>query len=225
MLAFSLPVPVLYAGPTGLPVLLAAIFPSALAPVVVRELGSAASIPALGTGAVAGSTFAVLALAIGTSLLDRRLSAQARALQASELRMQQVLAASTAVTYAAEMVGDDFRPSWVSENIGRVMGYDPVEALAPTWWVDHLHPADRSRVLGALPALVAQGHLTTEYRFQHKSGAYYWVHDSARMQRDAIGRPAEGFGVSLHIPERKQAEEASRQARDVAEQAPRPRTP
>jgi PAS domain S-box-containing protein len=104
------------------------------------------------------------------------------------------------------------------------MGYDPVEALAPTWWVDHLHPADRSRVLGALPALMAQGHLTTEYRFQHKSGAYYWVHDSARMQRDAIGRQAEVFGVWLDITERKQAEEAIRQARDVAEQAARARS-
>jgi PAS domain S-box-containing protein len=191
---------------------------------VLPELRDALSISSLGTAAVAGSTFAVLALAIGTSLLDRRLSAQARALQASELRLQQVLAASTAVTYAADMVGDDFRPSWVSENIGRVMGYDPAEALAPTWWVDHLHPADRSRVLGALPALVAQGHLTTEYRFQHKSGAYYWVHDSARMQRDAIGRPAEVFGVWLDITERKQAEEAIRQARDVAEQAARARS-
>jgi PAS domain S-box-containing protein len=188
------------------------------------ELRHALSISSLGTTAIAGSTFLVLALAIGTSLLDRRLSAQARALQASELRLQQVLAASTAVTYAADIVGDDFRPSWVSENIGRVMGYDSAEALAPTWWADHLHPADRSRVLAELPALLAHGQLTAEYRFQHKDGAYYWVHDSARMQRDATGRPAEVFGVWLDITERKQAEEAIRQARDVAEQAARARS-
>jgi PAS domain-containing protein len=96
---------------------------------VLPELRSALPISSLGTAAIAGSTFAVLALAIGTSLLDRRLSAQAQALQASELRLQQVLAASTAVTYAAEMVGADFRPTWVSENIGRMTGYDPAEAL------------------------------------------------------------------------------------------------
>jgi len=191
---------------------------------VLPELRYALPISSLGTAAIAGSTFAVLALAIGTSLLDRRLSAQARALQASELRLQQVLAASTAVTYAAEMVGDDFRPSWVSENIGRVMGYEAAEALAPTWWMDHLHPADRSRVLAGLPALLAHGHLTTEYRFQHKDGAYYWVHDSARMQRDVTGRRAEVFGAWLDITERKQAEEAIRQARDVAEQAARARS-
>jgi two-component system sensor histidine kinase/response regulator len=191
---------------------------------VLPELRYAVSISSLGTAAIAGSTFAVLSMAIGTSLLDRRLSAQARALQASEVRLQQVLAASTAVTYVAEIVGDDFRPSWVSENVGRMMGYDHAEALAPTWWVDHLHPADRSRVAAERLALLAQGNLTTEYRFQHKDGAYYWVHDSARMQRDATGRPAEVFGVWLDITERKQAEEAIRQARDVAEQAARARS-
>jgi two-component system sensor histidine kinase/response regulator len=191
---------------------------------VLPELRYALSISSLGTAAIAGSTVAVLSLAIGTSLLDRRLSAQARALQASELRLQQVLAASTAVTYAAEIVGDDFRPSWVSENIGRVMGYDSGEALARTWWVDHLHPADRSRVLAERPALLAHGELTAEYRFRHKDGSYYWIHDSARLQRDATGRPAEVFGVWLDITERKQAEEAIRQARDVAEQAARARS-
>jgi PAS domain S-box-containing protein len=191
---------------------------------VLPELRYALPISSLGTAAIAGSTFAVLALAIGTSLLDRRLSAQTQALQTSELRLQQVLAASTAVTYAAAIVGADFRPTWVSENIGRMMGYDPAEALAPTWWVDHLHPADRSRVLAELPALLAHGQLTAEYRFQHKSGAYYWVHDSARMHRDVTGRPAEVFGVWLDITERKQAEEAIRQARDVAEQAARARS-
>jgi PAS domain S-box-containing protein len=105
-----------------------------------------------------------------------------------------------------------------------MMGYEPAEVLAPAWWVDHLHPADRSRVLAALPALLSHGQLTAEYRFHHKSGAYFWVHDSARMQRDVAGRPAEAFGVWLDITERKQAEEAIRQARDVAEQAARARS-
>lgn len=197
----------------------AAHFTSAAA---LPELRYALSISSLGTAAIAGSTFAVLSLAIGTSLLDRRLSAQARALQASELRLQQVLAASTAVTYAAAIVGDEVRPTWVSENIGRLMGYGAADALAPRWWVDHLHAADRSRVLAELAALLVDGQLTTEYRFQHKDGTYHWVHDSARMQGD--GRTAEVFGVWLDITERKQAEEAIRQARDVAEQAARARS-
>jgi NO-binding membrane sensor protein with MHYT domain len=51
------------------------------------EVQHAFSISSLGTASVAGSAFLVLALAIGTSLPDRRLTAQADALRPSEQRV------------------------------------------------------------------------------------------------------------------------------------------
>src|SRR2546423_4798750 len=104
------------------------------------EFGNALAISSLGTTAVVGSTFLVLALATGTSMLDRRLTAQAEALRASEQRLQEVLNASTAVSYVTKAVKDGFAPSWVSENITRMMGYAVADALQATWWVSHMHP-------------------------------------------------------------------------------------
>src|SRR5947208_838130 len=183
------------------------------------EVQHAFSISSLGTASIAGSAFLVLVLAIGTSFLDRRLTTQTEALRASEQRLQHVLNASTAVTYATRVVGERFTPSWVSENITRMMGHEVADALHPSWWVDHMHPDDRARVLAELPALMSQGHLTTEYRFRHKDGRYHWVHDAARLQRDARGQAAEIFGAWLDITARKDAERTLQEARDTAERA------
>src|SRR2546421_4163196 len=185
------------------------------------EVQHAFSISALGTASIAGSAFLVLALAIGTSFLDRRLSTQAAALRASEQRLQEVLNASTAVTYATRVVGETFSPSWVSDNITRMMGHAVADALQPDWWGRHMHPDDRGRVLGELPALLSQGHLTTEYRFRHKDGSYHCVHDAARLQRDARGQTTEVFGAWLDITARKDAERTLQEARDTAERATR----
>ena len=178
----------------------------------LMEPHHAIAISSLGTAAVAGSTFLVLALTLGTSILDRRLSGQAAALRVNEQQLHQVLASTTAVIYATKVEGNHFTPSWVSENITRMMGYTPDEALHPTWWLDHLHPEDRTRVLGEIPELVSDDRLTTEYRFRHKDGAYHWIYDSARLRPDATGQPVEVFGTWLDITERKQAEQAMGEA-------------
>ncbi len=66
-------------------------------------------------------------------------------------------ASSTAVLYATTVHGETFRPTWVSENITRIMGYAAAEALGPTWWTDRLHPEDRVNIenIERLPIAVA----------------------------------------------------------------------
>src|SRR5256885_1530684 len=106
------------------------------------------------------------------------------ALGATQARLRDVLASSTAVVYATKLTAEGYAPSWVSENVTRVLGYDVGEALHAQWWVHHLHPADRSRVLAEISTLLRKGELTLEYQFQAKNGAYRWVHDEARLLRD-----------------------------------------
>ncbi len=137
------------------------------------------------------------------------------ALHATEARLRDVLAASTAIVYATRLAPQGFAPSWVSENVTRVLGFEVQEALHPKWWMKHVHPADRSRVLSEIPALLTKGALTLEYRFQGKNGTYRWIHDEARLLRDAAGLPLEVFGAWLDITERKQLEEQFHQAQKM----------
>jgi len=137
------------------------------------------------------------------------------ALRATQARLRDVLASSTAVVYATKLTAEGYAPSWVGENVTRLLGFEVQEALHPKWWVNHLHPADRSRVLSEIPALLTKGELTLEYRFQGKNGTYRWIHDEARLLRDAAGLPLEVFGAWLDITERKQLEEQFHQAQKM----------
>jgi two-component system sensor histidine kinase/response regulator len=151
----------------------------------------------------------------------RRAEEAARAAQA---RLQQVLASSTAVIYATRVEGEAFTPSWVSENLTRITGYEVSEALHPDWWFDHLHPDDRSDVLAALPRLLSEGSLTIEYRFQVKQGPYCWIRDESRLVRDAEGQPLEVFGAWLDITDLKRAAQTMEEARHLAERSARARS-
>ncbi len=137
------------------------------------------------------------------------------ALRAAQARLRDVLASSTAVVYATKLIAEGFVPTWVSENVTRLLGYEVSEVLQPTWWVSHLHPSDRSRVLAEIPTLLRQGEVTLEYQFQGKNGAYRWIHDEARLLRDPRGLPVEVFGAWLDITERKQLEQQFHQAQKM----------
>ncbi len=160
-------------------------------------------------GALVAVTLAVMAGALITRELAGRRRVE-QTLGETQRRFQQVLASSTAVIYANAVSGTTFSPTWVSENVTRITGYAPDEPLQPTWWLDNLHPDDRARVLSEMPALFANDQLTTEYRFRGKDGAYHWVHDEARLLRDAAGEPTEVVGSWVDITDRRQAETSLR---------------
>jgi diguanylate cyclase (GGDEF)-like protein/PAS domain S-box-containing protein len=100
---------------------------------------------------------------------------------------------------------------FVSENVKTLLGYKVTECLTnPDWWIDHLHPEDRSQVLSQQPILFDQDTLDYEYRFQHKDGTYRWIYDKMRLLRDPTGKPLEIVGSWMDITPRKQAEETIR---------------
>jgi two-component system, cell cycle sensor histidine kinase and response regulator CckA len=136
-------------------------------------------------------------------------------LRATRERLRQVTASSTAVLYATAVTLEARRPTWVSENVTTIMGYEPAEALGPTWWTDHLHPEDRVEVLRAIPSILVKDHLALEYRFCHKDGGYRWIHDEARLSRDAANQPLEVFGSWVDVTERKTLESQLLQAQKM----------
>lgn len=129
-------------------------------------------------------------------------------------RLRQLVSASPAVIYSLAFVSGELVPTWVSDNVSQLAGYTVGEVFAPKWWVERLHPEDRSRVLGEHASPFPNDRLLTEYRFQRKDGSYFWVHDEKTLLRDAAGHPLEVVGSWTDITGRKRVEEALRESKE-----------
>jgi PAS domain S-box-containing protein len=86
---------------------------------------------------------------------------------------------------------------------------------ALVFWLEHLHPDDRQRVMDERERLHGGQveRLSIEYRFLHPIQGVKWVHHLARVtDRDASGMAIRTFGVLMDITARRQAEESLRQS-------------
>lgn len=122
--------------------------------------------------------------------------------------LQQVLASSPAVIYSRKFDRNESCPSWLSDNIVWILGYDVQEALDPSWWRERIHPEDLAKVLDGEAELFQNNHLVRDYRFRHKDGTYRWVQDEQRLLRNDRAEPVGIVGAWIDISKRKLAEEA-----------------
>ena len=129
-------------------------------------------------------------------------------------RLRHVVSSSPAVTYAMRVEGDRFVPTWMSANLESLLGYTPDEALAPGWWLEHLHPDDRAQALADSAALFVYGRMVSEWRFARRDGTYCWLRDERRLLRDPVGDPAEVVGSWSDVSLRKEAELQLRQSEE-----------
>jgi adenylate cyclase len=124
-------------------------------------------------------------------------------------RLSKLLSASPAVVYGYRASGD-FAPTYVSDNIRRVFGYEPAEYLDdPNFWRGRVHPDELAAVEAEAVHLFRTGHHSTEYRFLKKDGTWCWVNDEQQLVRSPDGDPFEVFGSWSEVTERKQAEQAA----------------
>jgi PAS domain S-box-containing protein len=99
---------------------------------------------------------------------------------------------------------------YISPQYERLFGFPPdVRLRDPNFWVDHLHPEDRDRVLELSNWTNETGEpFSAEYRFIGRDGRVVWVRDEAELLRDADGAPMMWQGVLLDITARRHAEDA-----------------
>ena len=79
------------------------------------------------------------------------------------------------------------------------------------FWMEHLHPDDRPRMLEVRERMQTGGldRVSVEYRFLHPEQGEKWIHHLAGVaRRDAAGRAICTFGVFRDVTELKRAEEA-----------------
>ncbi len=138
------------------------------------------------------------------------------ALQEREEHFRQLIENAHDITC---ILGVDGTMSYLSPSIQRVLGYTPQE-LEGQICFGYMHPEDAPGVVAAIQGVLAAPGSTgyAEYRFRHADGSW--------RQLEAVGRmvvpedPAEGFVLNIRdVTERREAEEALREATLAAERA------
>jgi len=118
-----------------------------------------------------------------------------------------ILANNPAIIYTSS-VGGNWAATFVSENIRTHLGYDPEEFIGePGFWISHVHPDDRERILANVESVFKTGFHAHDYRFLKKDGTYIWIHDELSLIYDLNGKPIEAVGFMMDITDRKKTEE------------------
>ena len=148
----------------------------------------------------------------GNALARRRAD---EALRASEARLSAGADLAGLAFYEVDL-GE--RTGFFDDRLRDICGVPPEreEGLQPLeFWMEHLHPGDRQRVLDLRQRLHdgRRERLAIEYRFLHPTEGEKWLHHVAGVaRRDAAGRAVRTFGVFRDTTERRQREEALEQS-------------
>ncbi|MEP6759381.1 MAG: PAS domain-containing protein [Actinomycetota bacterium] len=132
-------------------------------------------------------------------------------LQRARERLQALIDHIPAVVYR-EAPDADPEKFFMSSQVELMLGYTVEQwTWTPDFWVDHLHPDDRERVL-AVDAEANRTHraYSLEYRFQRSDGAYVWLQDEAVYLRPDPEQEGSWQGLLFDVTARKEAEEQLR---------------
>jgi PAS domain S-box-containing protein len=130
-------------------------------------------------------------------------------LQKAEAKYRTLVEQLPVVVYQ-DAIDDVSTALYISPQYERLFGFPPGARLRdPKFWVDHLHPEDRDRVVELSKWTNETGEpFSAEYRFLGRDGRVVWVRDEAELLRDADGQPMMWQGVLLDVTARKHAEDA-----------------
>jgi PAS domain S-box-containing protein len=170
------------------------------------DLTHSVGISSLGIVGIGGVTLLILSIAILTSLIDRRFSAQSLELHTSEQRYRQLVESARVILWRGSVDTNDF--SYVNREAEELLGFSTEKWITtPAFWVDHLHPEDRASVEShCKDAAENDVPCPFEHRMIAADGREVWFRTSVRLvagtQNDELA------GVMTDITQRKQAQEA-----------------
>jgi two-component system sensor histidine kinase/response regulator len=175
------------------------------------DLKHAVSISSLGIGGIAAVAFMVLSLAVLTSLIDRRFSAQALELESSEHRYRQLVESARVILWRRDVRTSQF--SYVNKEAEVLLGYTAEEWMKqPAFWSDHIHADDCSRAESFCAQAVEELQPRQfELRMIHATGNIVWMSCSVQIVVGP-GKVKELVGVMVDITQRKAAQDAAEAA-------------
>ncbi|MGE3956652.1 MAG: PAS domain S-box protein [Vicinamibacterales bacterium] len=134
----------------------------------------------------------------------------------AEEMVARFVSASPVVIYALQVEQGGERPvRWFSGNLRAMTGWTGPEARTPRWWVENVHPDDRSALAAGDVATSGQEHRIREFRFRRADGRFVWIRDEQRLLRDRDGRPSEVVGSWSDITQRVELEDRLRQSQKL----------
>ena len=108
---------------------------------------------------------------------------------------------------------------YANPAFGRILGYDPEDAVGTMNVIDHVHPDDLPQLLEVTEKVLAEGGVATnkaEYRFRHADGSWRWVQSVGTRLLDDPDVRVVALTVR-DVTDRKAAEERLRsQSRELA---------
>ena len=170
------------------------------------DLAHSVGISSLGIVGIGGVTLLILSIAILTSLIDRRFSAQSLELHTSEQRYRQLVESAQVILWRCGVDAKDF--SYVNREAEELLGFTTEKwTTTSAFWVDHLHPEDRAVVESHCKDAAEND---VSHPFEHRmiaaDGREVWFRTSVRLVGGTENK--ELAGVMTDITERKQAQEA-----------------
>ena len=89
---------------------------------------------------------------------------------------------------------------------------------ADSWqfWIDRIHPEDRTRTVDGFQAAIAGGasSWSAEYRFRRVDGEWAYIYDRAYIAHDASGNASRVIGAMQDLTEKKKSEAALRESEE-----------
>ncbi len=107
---------------------------------------------------------------------------------------------------------------WRSEGASQTFGYPADELVSDIhFWIQRIHPEDRSRVQESIQAVIAGGKefWRAEYRFRCKDGLYAEVLDRGYVVHNAKGKPVRMVGALSDISRSKEMETKLKEDRNL----------
>ena len=126
----------------------------------------------------------------------------------NEARLDYLLNTSPAIIFTCAPA-DNYRCLSISNNVQDVLGYTLEDFMQiPDFWLDHLHPADRDRVLAGLQAWDKQAPYNHEYRLLCANGVYRWFDARLKLAQDPASEEELIIGSLVDISDRKTVQSA-----------------
>jgi len=132
------------------------------------------------------------------------------AIRTSEQRYRDLVNTTDGIVWEAD--AQTFQFTFISQKAEQLLGFPVSDWLQPGFWVDHLHPDDRSwaPTYCATCTLRAEAH-NFEYRFITRSGKTVWLKDIVTVVSED-GKPRWLRGIMIDVSESKQTEAQLREA-------------